>query len=93
MPVLRAASARLEPSNTSAIASSRRAWSGVAAALASSRTADAAISVRTTTVIRASIPSAAIDSMSQRNGEFTNESATWTVGIRCSWVPLLWLFY
>ena len=72
MPVLRAASARLEPSSTSAIASSRRAWSGVAAALASSRTADAAISVRTTTVIRASIPSAAIDSMSQRNGEFTN---------------------
>ena len=35
--------------------------------------AAAAISVRTTTVIRASIPSAAIDNMSQRNGEFTNE--------------------
>ena len=81
MPVLRAAASRLEPSNTNAIANSRRACSGVSAAFASSRSADAAKSVRTTTVIRASIPSAAIDSMSQRNGEFTNEPATWTVGI------------
>ena len=73
MPVLRAASARLDPSSTSAIAKSRRAWSGVAAALARSRTAVALRSVRTATVIRASIPSAATDSMSQQNEEFTND--------------------
>ena len=81
MPALRAASARLDPSSTNAIAKSRRACSGVTAALASSRTSDAAKSVRTATVIRASILSAVTDSISQQKGEFTNESATWTVGI------------
>ena len=41
MPVLRAASARLAPSSTSAIASNRRACSGVTAAFASARTSAA----------------------------------------------------
>ena len=81
MPVLRAASSRLAPSSTSAMAKSRRAWSGVAAALACSRTSAAVRSVRTATVIRASSPSAATDSTAQQNGEITNESATWTLGI------------
>ena len=81
MPVLRAASSRLAPSSTSAIAKSRRAWSGAAAALACSRTSAAVRSVRTATVIRASSPSAATDSTAQQIREITNKSATWTLGI------------
>ena len=81
MPVLRAASARLAPSRTSAIAKSRRACSGVTAALASARSSAALWSVRTATVIRASSLSAATDSIPQQNREITNELATWTLGI------------
>ncbi len=65
MPVLRAASSRLAPSSTSAMAKSRRAWSGLAADLAPSRSSATVRSVRTATVIRASSLSAAIDSMLQ----------------------------
>ena len=81
MPVPRAASSRPAPSSTNAMAKSRRAWSGVLAAFACSRTSAAVRSVRTATVIRAS-PAAGTDSTAQQKGEITNESATWTVGIR-----------
>ena len=81
MPVLRAASARLAPSRTSAIASNRRACSGATAALANARSSPAPCSARTATVIRASIPSAASRSIPQRNREITNEPATWTLGM------------
>src|ERR1019366_1005809 len=46
MPAIRAASARLIPSYTAAIASSRRAWSASPASLASRRTPAASKSLR-----------------------------------------------
>ena len=81
MPARRAASSRLDPSSTNAIAKSRPACSGVEAAFANFRTSAAVRSVRTATVIRTSPASAATDSTAQQNGEITNESATWTLGI------------
>ena len=81
MPVLRAASARLAPSRIRAIASNRRACSGTTAALASARTSAALYSVPTATVIRASSTRTPTDSTTHQNGEITNESATWTVGM------------
>ena len=67
MPVVRAASSRLAPSSTNAMAKSRRAWSGVVAAFACAQTSAAVTSARTVTVIRASA-AARTDSTAQQKG-------------------------